>query len=210
MIHTASTHVRLRATALWLAATLVTAAVLAVAPGEAHALATGPARDFARLLVQVCATLALVAALCLWALASQVAVLAWRGPDALAPRRLGPVRSALLALCGVAVLSGTTPAIATPDHDSGSAPVPARALSGLPLPDRATGSLAHALPDERAIVRVRAGDALWTIAERHLGPQVRPSDVAAYTRRLHAANRAVIGPDPDLIRPGQRLRLPSA
>jgi nucleoid-associated protein YgaU len=36
-------------------------------------------------------------------------------------------------------------------------------------------------------------------------------DDAAIDRRwreIYAANRAVVGPDPDLIRPGERLRLP--
>ncbi|MFD7393252.1 transglycosylase family protein [Streptomyces sp. NPDC059852] len=44
---------------------------------------------------------------------------------------------------------------------------------------------------------VRAGDTLSGIAARH----------GTTWQRLHAANRAVIGDDPDLIVPGQRLEL---
>lgn len=59
-------------------------------------------------------------------------------------------------------------------------------------------------------VVVRSGDTLWSIAARHLGPEAAPEDVAAEWPRWHAANRDVIGPDPDLIRPGQVLVAPSA
>ena len=35
------------------------------------------------------------------------------------------------------------------------------------------------------------------------------ADVAAYWPRLYALNRDLIGPYPDLLRPGQLLRLPT-
>ena len=38
----------------------------------------------------------------------------------------------------------------------------------------------------------------------------RPSGCAAAGRRLYAANRRVIGPDPGLIRPGTTLTVPGA
>lgn len=60
-------------------------------------------------------------------------------------------------------------------------------------------------PDE---VVVRRGDTLWDIAARRLGPRASPAEVAAAWPRWYAANRALIGPDPALIRPGQRLRAP--
>jgi nucleoid-associated protein YgaU len=54
---------------------------------------------------------------------------------------------------------------------------------------------------------VRENDSLWTIAEDLLGADdVRA--VARYWPRIHQANRATIGPDPSLIRPGQVLELP--
>lgn len=55
--------------------------------------------------------------------------------------------------------------------------------------------------------RVRPGDSLWSIAERHM-PGAGPTEIDAGWRRIHRANRAVIGPDPDLIIPGTTLRLP--
>lgn len=61
---------------------------------------------------------------------------------------------------------------------------------------------------------VTPGESLWSVAASALaadaapGKSVTAEDVAAYWPRLHAANRAAIGPDPDLITPGQRLVLP--
>ena len=57
-------------------------------------------------------------------------------------------------------------------------------------------------------VVVQRGDSLWTIARRHLGPGATDTEVAAAWPHWYAANRDVIGPDPDLLRPGQRLRAP--
>jgi LysM repeat protein len=57
-------------------------------------------------------------------------------------------------------------------------------------------------------VVVHRGDTLWDIAARHLGPDANNAQVAAEWPRWHAANRSTIGPDPNLILPGQRLRMP--
>lgn len=59
-------------------------------------------------------------------------------------------------------------------------------------------------------VVVRAGDTLWDVAARHLGPDADPSEIAAAWPRWHEANRAAIGPDPDLILPGTELVPPAA
>ena len=58
-------------------------------------------------------------------------------------------------------------------------------------------------------VVVRRGDTLWDIAARALGPHASDADIAACWPRWHAANRSTIGPDPDLILPGQLLRPPT-
>ncbi|HSN07144.1 MAG TPA: LysM domain-containing protein [Candidatus Angelobacter sp.] len=58
------------------------------------------------------------------------------------------------------------------------------------------------------VVLVVPGDTLWDIARRHLPLGSSASDVAAEWPRWYAANRAVIGPDPSLIRPGTRLLAP--
>lgn len=72
-------------------------------------------------------------------------------------------------------------------------PVPARPVDGRP-PEAGPRSPRVA---PAATVVVRPGDTLWALAAGHAW------------RRLHAANRGVIGPDPDLIHPGTRLVLPA-
>ena len=61
-------------------------------------------------------------------------------------------------------------------------------------------------PPEHVVVR--AGDTLWSIAARQLGPSATVQDVAEEWPRWYAANRGTIGTDPDLILPGQELRIP--
>ena len=63
----------------------------------------------------------------------------------------------------------------------------------------------HAVLEE---VVVRRGDSLWDIAARHLGADASAAEIATEWPRWHAANAAVIGPDPDLLLPGQRLLPP--
>ncbi|MCH6469645.1 LysM peptidoglycan-binding domain-containing protein [Sinomonas terrae] len=58
-------------------------------------------------------------------------------------------------------------------------------------------------------VEVRPGDSLWSIAARHLGPGANAVDVAEAWPRWFEANRAVIGDNPDLLRPGQLLVPPN-
>jgi nucleoid-associated protein YgaU len=56
---------------------------------------------------------------------------------------------------------------------------------------------------------VRPGDTLWGIAAAQLPPAWRsPATIDRYWRQVYRANRAVLGPDPDLIHPGTRLRVP--
>ncbi len=57
-------------------------------------------------------------------------------------------------------------------------------------------------------VVVRRGDSLWDIAARHLGADASAAEIATEWPRWHAANAAVIGADPDLLLPGQRLLPP--
>ncbi|HYN28373.1 MAG TPA: LysM domain-containing protein, partial [Dermatophilaceae bacterium] len=57
-------------------------------------------------------------------------------------------------------------------------------------------------------VVVRRGDTLWTIAARHLGAGATDAEVARAWPRWYDANAAVIGADPDLLLPGQRLLPP--
>lgn len=55
---------------------------------------------------------------------------------------------------------------------------------------------------------VSVGESLWSIAAEHLGPDAGPDRVASLWPRIHAANIAVIGDDPDLIHPGAELVIP--
>lgn len=68
-------------------------------------------------------------------------------------------------------------------------------------------------PDPRghppARVTVGAGDTLWAIAADHLDEAAPETDVARAWPLWFAANRDVIGPDPDLIRPGMVLVEPT-
>jgi nucleoid-associated protein YgaU len=57
---------------------------------------------------------------------------------------------------------------------------------------------------------VKTGDSLWTLAAAELGPGASAEAVAARWPEWYAANRQVIGSDPDLILPGQVLRIPAA
>ena len=60
------------------------------------------------------------------------------------------------------------------------------------------------------LVTVHRGDSLWSVAARHLGPRASDAQVAHEWPRWYAANRAVIGADPDVLVPGQQLRPPTA
>ncbi len=116
-------------------------------------------------------------------------------------RSIGCPRAWRVALVGaVLVVLGASASQA----DAPGSALESRVLDGLRLPDRATGSVSD--PDG---YRVRAGDSLWRIARAQLGARAGPRAVAAYVAALHHLNRAGIGADPDLIRPGLELRLPS-
>ncbi|WP_307875275.1 LysM peptidoglycan-binding domain-containing protein [Frankia nepalensis] len=90
-----------------------------------------------------------------------------------------------------------------------TAPPPTYADPVVPPAPRGIGEPAGAgsLAGQGEVVVLR-GDSLWTIAARHLGPAATDAQVASEWRRWWAANRDVIGPDPNLIHPGQRLRPP--
>lgn len=109
-----------------------------------------------------------------------------------------------------ALFVGTAGALALSpaQADRGSSPVHAtsqeHSLEGLRLPDRP----ATAAPAKRHIV-VRSGDTLWAIAARSLPATATNSEIAVTCGRWYTANRAVIGTDPDLIRPNQHLTPPA-
>lgn len=110
-----------------------------------------------------------------------------------------------------ALFAGTVGALAlAPVHaDRGSAPSrPQHDLTGLQLPDRPLGAAAAGRAASHASgspVVVRPGDTLWAIAARSLPGHATDAEIARACAQWHAANRDVIGDDPDLIFPMQRL-----
>jgi hypothetical protein len=109
----------------------------------------------------------------------------------------------------VPVLVGATVVAAPASASTETGPHPgsvasggARTTVGLPLPDRVdTPAPAH------RTVTVRPGDSLWGITERLL-PATAPAAAVDRGWRLVARANARHVPDPDLIRPGTRLRVP--
>ncbi len=145
-------------------------------------------------LVRLCLGALVLAAGWAWLQAMAGVADAWRGTPCQMHRG---VRRLALVACGLALAS----AFAAPAHATdGPRSDP---LSGLPLPERAEGP-AH--PRDRAVV-VRPGDTLWALAEHDLPSSATDRQVSARWRAVYRRNRGVIGPDPDLIQPGQVLNL---
>lgn len=174
----------------------------------------GGPTGFAGLLTTTCA-LALVISWA-WLALGTVAVAAstLRTPRSSSPAR--PVRWVPTTLrLVVPVLVGATvvaaPSTASPGPGAGTGDAsPASTATGgtgsswvgLPLPDRVV-TAGHRQPT----VVVRPGDSLWRITARQL-PSTAPARVVDRGwRRLARANAARV-PDPHLIVPGTRLRLP--
>ena len=82
-----------------------------------------------------------------------------------------------------------------------------RGIDGLRLPDRPTVAASSTSKPNRSVA-VRPGDTLWAIARSRLDSGADVPTTARACDRWYRANRDVIGPDPDLIRPGQRLAPP--
>ncbi len=211
-----------RCLAVWSGITLAAAAVLWFLSPDLLAL-TGPGGATSGGLDDLLARWgALIGAACvvwLWAVGS-VAVaegLTGRFPARVAGCPLA-LRRLVLASCGAVVTAG----LIAPAHagqigvdDPGERPR-THVLSGLPLPERPSAApdrpparpAAAPRPVEREVV-VRAGDTLWSLAEATVPAARRtPATIAARVRTIYAANRDLIGADPDLIHPHQRLRVP--
>ena len=73
-----------------------------------------------------------------------------------------------------------------------------------------TPNKANTLAAEQHVVVVDPGDSLWSISTEVLRPNATPQQIAAGAERIYALNREQIGPDPNLIFPGQRLLVPSS
>jgi nucleoid-associated protein YgaU len=167
-------------------------------------------------LVRVC-LLALLGCLA-WAWLATCAVVLEAWPGATAPAVPGVpllVRRVVLAACGVALV-GTLAAPAHAEGGGGHSSGPS--LAGLPLPERAlgpAGARTHPEAVRRQVqpvqrVTVRPGDSLWAIAAHDLPIDADDAAITLRWQRIYRLNRTVVGPCPDLILPGQVLRLPPA
>ena len=199
---------RIRCLVVWTAATagLGAVAVVARAPLAGADLTVAAVRrtplDVA--LTEVAALALLGCALWMWSATTAVVVEVLRGTHAGSRRSArgvpAGVRRVVLAACGVALVGG----LAQPSYAAGPHVHRAAHLSGLPLPDRAVAGSPHV----RLTVRVRPGDTLWSLAARDLPADSPDAAITARWHAIYAANRSLIGPDPDVIVPGLRLRLP--
>lgn len=216
-----------RCAVAWLAVTAASAVLVvgllapALAPLKVRTVAEA---DFATVLVTLCAGVGLVVVGWLWLMSSLVIADARRG--ATSRRRGVPfvIHRATLLLCGAAVTGGLAtgcswPALATAGDGVASADARRpQVLTGLRLPERvaveplevatATTPLSDSPASRPATVTVRPGDTLWRIAAEQLGSHPALDDIARAWPMIYELNREVIGPDPGLIEPGQRLVLP--
>lgn len=206
---------------VWLTATSLGAGAAAALLPDVLAAPGGDA-TFESLFVATCEAALVAAAGWLWLVTFVVLTDAVRGRSGSrrgVPERL---RRLLLVTCGAALAGG----LAVPAHADD-----ASVLRGVPLPDRVSSAqhVAHLVraaaaheptvaseavpapapaPRHGRSVVVAPGDTLWALAAAGLPAGAGDAAVAARVARLYAANRATVGPDPDLIRPGQELRLP--
>ncbi len=121
---------------------------------------------------------------------------------------LSTVTAVIAGVGGIATpvqaTTATAPAGAGAAADDATAP-------SLPSLDRpATSAAAHELvpPRQPQSYTVTPGDTLWGIAAAHLPRPPTNSSIARAWPLWWHTNRAVIGNDPDLIQPGQVLRVP--
>ena len=159
--------------------------------------------DLETVLVRACATALVVSLGWLWL---GVVLTAAEAVGGVATRWAPPaaLRRGVLACCGVA-LAAPAPAYAGAGHG----------LAGLPLPERVTVSARpHAATPPapatrpRGLVVVRPGDTLWSLAAAGLPVNASSRAISERWHLIYAANRSLIGDDPDLLRVGLRLAVP--
>ncbi|MCM0640272.1 LysM peptidoglycan-binding domain-containing protein [Cellulomonas wangsupingiae] len=134
-------------------------------------------------------------------------------PPAASPAPGGAIPEAPAATPSPAPATSTAPtADASPATAAAGGPL---APVAAPVPASvAPPALAHpappGAPPAGRTVEVQPGDTLWAVAARSLGPGASDAAIAAEWPRWYAANASVIGPDPDLLHPGQVLTAPTA
>ncbi len=204
-----------RCLAVWSAVGLAAVALVAwVAPdlraaGAALRADGLAAQRFEEVVVWLAAAALAGCAAWAWAVTGIVVGLALAGRPRAAVRGVPRwLRAGVLLACGVAVVGAGGAAGADDETARARADHTPLVLDGLPVPDRAVGG--PGVPSGPLRVHVVVlGDTLCVIAAADLGGHPAAGRVVAHWQRIHAANRPVIGADPDLIRPGQVLRIPT-
>jgi hypothetical protein len=115
---------------------------------------------------------------------------------------LTPTTAIAAPMAPPALLAATVDAAlpASPTGPSTTPLRPAETTPGPPLdPAPAAGT-----------VLVKPGDSLWRITAQRLGPSASERQIAVGWPYWYWANRRVIGRDPNLLRPGERLTMPTA
>lgn len=149
-------------------------------------------------------------------------------------RRLALAAVGLQLLTAPLATASTVPSISTVPSPGAASPTPSASGAWTPAPAPAPpGAPAVAHPQWRPLppviepgplaggprripqpagrgveVTVRTGDSLWGLSAARLGPYASDVDIALDWPRLYQANRDVIGDNPNLLRPGQVLRVP--
>ena len=184
-------------------AVLAALSVVLIAPdaGPAARAVAGP--DFPQSLLALASLVQLVVAS--WVLL--ILAVAQLGSTSRLARAMTPelIRRALFAgAAGALALSPVQADRATsPSHPS------EHSLDGLQLPDRPVTITTdqESESDHRTVV-VKHGDTLWGIAARSLPHHASAAQIAEACAAWYAANQTVIGGDPDMIHPLQRLTPP--
>ena len=129
------------------------------------------------------------------------------------------LRRVVVTAAGTSILLSPAAAVAAPA--TANPPPPNTAVSVLPPlgwpldPDPAVGAGQDSPPPGARAphtgdrVTVRPGDSLWSIAAGRLGSRPSAARIQAEWPRWYAANRRVIGADPNLLRPGASLAAPT-
>lgn len=193
----------LRAAAVWLVVSAAsTTAAAAAPPTWTAARSAAGSHAVGELVVAICTTALALALAWLW-LVTTTTVLGLLHGRAMTG---GATRRLVLLACGVAVAAGSSvPALAAGGDGR-------ELLAGLALPERAVAPPPARRPTVEPTTRsstgdayvVRPGDSLSSIALARPGS----GSLEERWRAIWRANRDVVGDDPDLILPGQSLRLP--
>ncbi len=131
-----------------------------------------------------------------------------RTPNRAAARTAVRWAGLVAGLCGLGIAvapAGSYASGPAAAHDRHRPDVAGSSLTGLPMPALPAAGIT---PPDHPVVVVR-GDCLWQIAADRLPAAVTDARVAAAVDRWYTRNRAVIGPDPDLILPGTHLEQPA-